>query len=35
MRGALYWTLEGRVLGFTLHPRLMNLAENGPACTNK
>ena len=27
MRGALYWTLEGRVLGFTLHPRLMNLAQ--------
>ncbi|KWX02931.1 Cyclohexanone monooxygenase [Carbonactinospora thermoautotrophica] len=26
-RSAIYWTLEARILGFTVHPRLMKLAE--------
>ena len=27
VRGAFYWALEGRVLGFALHPRLMKMVQ--------
>ena len=27
LRGAFYWALEGRVVGFALHPRLMNMVQ--------
>jgi len=27
VRGALYWALEGRVVGFALHPRLMKVVQ--------